>query len=212
MNDHDALIETLAGSAGPVRRPLPPMLRGTAWLLVTLACGWFATAAIRRPFAVMNGGGGAWAWWELGATLAVGLGAILAAFQMSIPGRAVRGRPLLLAGVAGWIAISLFGLATSRWPWGHVGAGMYCFRFILVASVPMIATIVIALRRTRSLHPRRTLMMAGLGVGFLALAQLAFCHPFAFNLIDTLAHLAAVLCVVALAVLIGAPFVSARQP
>jgi hypothetical protein len=211
MTDHDALIETLSGSAGAIRRPSPPLLRAGGWLLVTMIVGWLAIATVRRPWAVLNGSGDPYAWLALGATLAIGIIAIVAAFQMCIPGRIVRGSALLPVLLPAWALISLGGLATARWPSGAYGDGMYCFRFILTASLPMTVMIVVALRRTGSLHPRRTLAMASLGIGFLALSALAFCHPFSFTLIDTAGHLAAVAVVVALAVTIGSPWLAVTR-
>lgn len=208
MNDHDALIETLAGSAGAIRRPLSPMLRASLWLAITMIVGWFAITALRRPWAVLNGSGDPWAWLVLASTLAIGAIAIVTAFQMCIPGRSMRGATWLPALLLTWALISIAGLGTAHWPSGAYGDGLYCFRFILTASLPMAVTIVVALRRTGALHPRRTLAMAGFGIGFLALSALAFCHPFQFTLIDTAGHLAAVAVVIGLAVGIGAPWLA----
>ncbi len=106
-------------------------------------------------------------------------------------------------GALAWLAASLVSVTLSRDPIGHFGSGTFCYAFIMLASAPMILGALIALRRTRSVRPRRTLIATGLGIAFLALSLLGFCHPATGELVDFLGHLAGAASVVALTLLLG---------
>ena len=202
MTHHDALIEELCRSATPVRRPLPSAVRAVGVTLLSLALGWLAVRT-RMSLANLNGAGTPWGLLELAMTGIAGMAALLCAFEISIAGRPARGWYVATGSFLAWLAVSLAGIVSSGIPPGSWGDGLYCFRFLLAASAPMMVTVVIVLRRTRALRPGRTLFIAGLGVAALAISLLAFCHPFALQLVDFLMHLAAVACIVLLMVVLG---------
>ncbi len=207
MVDHDALIETLARAATPVRRLRPAPLRALAWAAIAMACGWIATTGVRAPPGLWSGGD-YWQATQLALLLMLGVAALVSAFEMSIAGRSTRLQPLLVIGVLAWLAVSFGSIVASGQPLGTVGDGLYCFRFLLVASLPMMILVVIALRRTGSFRPRRTLLSAGLGIAALSASLLALCHPFALQFVDFLMHLAAIASIVALTLLLGMRWVA----
>ena len=202
MTNHDTLIEELCRSATPVRRPLPVVLRTASVATLSLALGWLAVHP-RLSTANLNGAGDLWGMLELALTGIAGVAALLCAFEISIAGRQARGLRLAVGSLLAWLAVSLIGIFSSGAPHGSLGDGLYCFVFLLAVSTPMMVTVVFALRRTRALQPRQALFMAGLSIAALSLSLLAFCHPFAPQLIDFSMHLAAAACIVSLMVLLG---------
>ncbi len=72
----------------------------------------------------------------------------------------------------------------------------------------MMVLMIASLRRTRTLHPVRSLGMAGLGIASMAVSLLAFCHPVHLHAIDFVMHLAAIVTIVALTVLVGRRWVA----
>ena len=206
MNNHDALIEELCRSATPVRRPLPPAVRAIGVAALSLALGWLAFRS-RMSLGNPVGEGDPLGFVELALAGIAGITALLCAFEMSIAGRRARGLYLAIGSFLGWLALSLFGIIRTGVPTGAFGDGLYCFSFLLIVSAPMMILAVLALRRTRAIQPGRTLFIAGLGVAALALCLLAFCHPFALQLVDFGTHLAAVACIVLLMFLFGRRYV-----
>ncbi len=207
MVDHDALIEALSRSATPVRRTYPAPARAVAWAVIAMACGWAATTWIRVPLSAWSGTD----WWklaQLALLLLLGVTALLGAFEMSIAGRPARWWPVLAGGAVAWLAVSFGGIIASHAPIGRAGDGIYCFRFLLVASLPMMVLVVAALRRTGSFRPRQTLLSAGIGIAALSASLLAFCHPFALQLFDFLMHLVAVAGIVVLMAVFGTRWVA----
>lgn len=209
MSDDEALIARLAGSAVPVRRVAPPSRRAMVWLaaVAAVAAAVLAWRYVPGTLALRMASG--WNYVELAATLATGIAAILAAFNLGVPGDTGRWHwaplpPLLL-----WVAATLAGLAATQPAWGSED-GAECFRFVVIASAPMAVAVIVALRRTLSLQPWRAAFLAGLGVSSLAAFLLAFCHPFALNPSDLSAHLAAILLVIAVVTLLGGPMLTIR--
>jgi hypothetical protein len=200
-SETERLIERLAGDAQPVRRLRPPPLRAAIWLgAVTAALlaailafadlGIFARRAADAKLAL-----------ELTGTALTGVLATLAAFELSLPDRA-RGWMLLpLPGLALWIASSGYScwrhwLAYGPEGW-EVGESWSCLRFILGASLPLGASLILVLRRARPLAPLPAALMGGLGVAAIAAFALQFFHPFDVTFMDLTVHLAAVAIVVA---------------
>jgi len=203
MDEHDALIERLAREARPVRRLPAPSLRTAGWMAAALPCGFLASLLLPRGSFAWSGPGAPWAALGLAASLALAALAIRTAFALSIAGeRPAHGR-WLAAAAAVWLLAALAGVTGSPDPVGHLGDGVYCYTFMLVAGLPMSAVVVAALRRTRALHPAASLAMAGLGIGALAQLLLVFCHPVAGELFDLGMHVAAAATLVALTVLGG---------
>ena len=138
---------------------------------------------------------------------------VAAAFTLSIAGR----KPvslyglLLLAGL--WLTLNLFNLSASVPPAGagRLGEGIHCYLFMLSASLPMMLFSVIALQRTRCLHPAKSLALAGCGSAFSSSMLLSLCHDTHLHLIDFSMHLAAGLTIVALTMIVGRRWVRLAQ-
>ena len=207
MNEHDALIEQLCREAHPVRRPAAPWVRAAGWMLVALPCGFLASLLMPRGHADWFNPGAFWAGLWILESFCLAALAIATAFALSIAGRRITHWRWLGALTVAWLLIGLIGVTNSADPVGHLGDGKYCYTFMMVAGAPMIVLVVAALRRTRSLHPARSLGVGGLAIAAMSQLLLGFCHPVAGELVDLTMHLAASITLVALTVLGGRPWV-----
>ncbi len=199
MSNTEALIEQLAGMAGPVRRLRPPLVRAALWLSVVAAIGVvsillfsnlqvFARRA-QDPKLVL----------ELIGTLFTGVAGIIAAFHLSLPDRSRLWALLPLPPLMLWIAASGYScyrhwLAFGPNGW-QIGESGDCFVFILGVSAPLGAALYFVLRKARPLDPVATAALGGAGVAGLAAFLLQFFHPFDVTFMDLGIHLAAVLAV-----------------
>jgi hypothetical protein len=165
--------------------------------------GFLATSGMRRGSLDLSAAGALLALFEIGLAVLLGVVAIAAAFDMSIPARRFRGGAVLAVGGVLWLVASIATIILSPRPIGHLGDGPYCYSFMLLASLPMILLLLVGLRRTRAVRPERTLAVSGLGIAFMAAGLLGFCHPPTGNMADFLLHLAAAGSIVALTMLGG---------
>src|SRR5689334_22991964 len=135
------------------------------------------------------------------ATLATGIAAVLAAFELSLPDRAPAWTVLPLPPLAIWIASSGYSCYRHWIAFGpdgwELGESTHCFRFILSVSVPLGVTLMLLLRQARPLAPVRVAAVGGLGVAAIAACLLQFFHPFDVTAIDLSVHAVAVAMVVA---------------
>jgi hypothetical protein len=199
----DHLIERLVAEAGPVRRLRPPLRRAALWLLAVTAVAGTAIVAFadlslfaqraRDPRLVV----------EVIATLATGVAAVVAAFELSLPDRSRQWLLLPLPPLMLWLASSGYGcyrhwLVAGPSGW-ELGESAHCFRFILAASLPLGASLLLALRRTSPIAPLPVGAAGGLGVGALAAFALQFFHPFDVTVMDLAVHAVAVALVVSVA-------------
>jgi hypothetical protein len=203
MLDHETLIRNLAGNAQPVRRVAPAWMRALGWTPIALGLGYLATTLSQREATDWSG---PLAW--VGAaniilSLSLGLAAFAASLSSGIAGRTVRTPPWAIIGLAVWLALAIIGIGAARHPMGEIGQGSYCFTFVMTAGLPMIAIAIVALRRTGSLRPARSLALAGAGIGFMAFGLLAFCHPIAMSMVDFLGHLTAALILCGITIMFG---------
>lgn len=203
MVDHDELIDALCTAAGPVRRVSPAWRRALVWIPVALLLGYLATRPLHRAALDWSAPNVGLAVANIMLSLMLGAGALIAAFTISVAGSAAYLRGGMIAAFAAWLACAALAIASSAHPGGVLGQGGYCFTFVLVAGLPMIMTVMLALRRTRSLAPVQTLSLAGAGVGFLSFGLLAFCHPVGLSAVDFVMHLVAALVLGAVTVLFG---------
>lgn len=200
MNTDD-LIADLAAKAAPVRRLAPPMMRALLWLLGIAAVSALAIALrANLPVFAARASDPRMAV-ELFATLGCGVAGVIAAFHLSIPGRA-RAWALLPAPFAAlWIAVSGVGCwldwaeQTER-GWA-LGQSADCFIFLLGVGVPLAGLLVLALRRAHPLQPGLVASVGAVGVAGLAAFILQFFHPFDVTIMDLGTHL------VALAIIVG---------
>jgi hypothetical protein len=203
MNDIDTLIERLCREAHPVRRSAAPWVRAAGWMLVALPCGLMASLLMPRGRPDWFAPGALWAGLWILASFCLAALATATAFTLSIAGRRVRHWRWLGALTLAWLLIGLIGVTGSADPLGHIGDGKYCYTFMMVAGTPMSVVMVAALRRTRSLHPARSLGLAGLAIAAMSQLLLGFCHPVAGELVDLAMHFAAAITLVAVTVLCG---------
>jgi hypothetical protein len=200
----DHLIEQLASGLEPVGRLRSPAARAGLWIA---GVAILSTALILRyaqlgpalqrladPRVAI----------EFGATALTAIGAIIAAFELSVPDRAARWAWLPLPGFALWLGAS--GLGCLRNGLKVSGAGGWhaestqCFVFIVAVSVPLAVVLFGMLRRARPQNPLPVAALGTLGVAASAACILQFFHPFDITVMDLALHLAAV----AFVILIGA--------
>ena len=208
MADHEKLIDELCGNAAPVRRVAPVWKRLLVLLPLMLGLAGACVVGLR----IVTGG---WSFPRNAAAVAdaaicliLGAAGMFQALTISVPGMAWPGRRFLLGGLAAWLAIAATSLETSP---PAVGAAMqhpFCFPFLMAAGLPMAMVAILALRRTRSLDPVRTLIVAGGSVSFLAFGLLAFCHPPTVSAGDFVTHIMAALVLGLLTLAVGRKFIA----
>lgn len=206
MPNHDALIDDLAGAMRPVRRVGPAWLRALGWAPLALALGFLSTRLLHREATDWLASHAAISAANAVLSLSLGLAAFAAALSVSVAGGRIAAKGWMAAGVVLWALLAGASIALSSRPVTVVtGEGSYCFTFVVTAGLPMIAVAIAALRRTRSLTPKRSLAAAGMAIAFLSFGLLAFCHPAEMSMADFLMHILAALTLGAITVLIGRP-------
>ncbi|WP_253201288.1 DUF1109 domain-containing protein [Sphingomonas quercus] len=196
-------------TAQPVRRISPAWARALMWMPVALLLGYLFTRPLHRAALDWSAPNAGIAIAGILLSLALGAGALVAAFTVSVAGSAARLRGGMMAAFAAWLVCAALAIGASAHPAGKLGQGSYCFTFILVAGLPMIGAVLLALRRTRSLAPLRSLALAGGGIGFLSFGLLGFCHPVGMSAVDFAMHLAAALALAIVTVALGRAAVAA---
>jgi hypothetical protein len=141
---------------------------------------------------------------EMAWTLATGILAVFAAFQLSLPDRSWKWIFLPLPTLGLWIASSGYSCwinqsLTNPAHYGVVDSPRQCFGWIIGLAFPLAISLFILLRRSQPLSPAPVAAMAGLGVSSIAAFVLQFIHPFDVTFIDLGVHLAAVGAVILLA-------------
>lgn len=201
--DTNALIDRLAREAQPVKPLASPWLRAS--VLLAGVVGAMAIYAVfgghvgktivhmsNAPFAA-----------ELAGALLAGVGAIVAAVILSVPGRSRSWALLPLPGVALWLLGG--GVACYRQvaELGYVPTSLFassdCFTFIVTIGVPTAIVSYFVLRRSLSLDTVRVAALAGLGAALLAAALLQFIHAHGTNPVDFGTHVVAVVLLTVLA-------------
>lgn len=207
MTDHDLLIEKLSREMRPVKRLRSTGWRVLRWLAVALPCAVAASFLVQRSPTDWSQPGALMAVFQLLLAFLLGTLAIRSAFTLSIAGRrALSWKALLPIGLL-WLGLSLSSIPHPSQPVAESDS-VTCFTFLLVVSVPMMVLMIASLRRSRSLHPVRSLATAGLGIACMAVSLLAFCHPVHLHAMDFVMHLTAIVTIVALTVLVGKRWVS----
>jgi hypothetical protein len=199
----DELIESLAGQLQPVRRLRAPLLRALLWLAVVGAVsvllimreadlGIFMQRMATPRVAV-----------DCIATGLTAITAIIAAFELSVPGASPWWSALPLPPFLLWLGSSGLGCLANGLSLyganGFAGESYMCFAFIAGASVPLAAALFWMLRRARPIAPLPVAALGTLGVAATSAFVLQFFHPFDVTVIDLTLHLAAV----ALVILVG---------
>jgi len=205
MRNHDQLINQLSDSLPPVKRLWPTAWRVTGWLALALPCGALTSWAFHTRLTDWSQSGAITSLIALLLSLLIAGSALAAAFTLSIAGRKpVSLRWILLLAVI-WLGLNLLNMSSPALPAGasRLGEGIHCYLFMLTASVPMMFLSVIALQRTRSLYPARSLALTGCGSAFTSSMLLSLCHDTHLHVIDFSMHLAAGITIVVLTVLTG---------
>jgi hypothetical protein len=202
-----ALIDRLTGDLQPIRPLLSPWRRTALW------CGAVALAGCAAaPFADFNAlehrlTAAPDMWLSLLGALLTCVTAAAACFVTSVPGRPAWWAALPLPPLALWLGASTAGClrpALTAWttPEPHLHP-MHCMYFIVAVSVPLAALLAWQVTRACPLRPALTASLAGLASAGGACVVLALVHPFDATYSDLLAHLAAVLLVIAGAYVVG---------
>lgn len=193
--DTDKLIERLVADAAPVRRLRPPVLRASLWLAATGAIIAFWVYLFADIGAFGRRAGDAKLAVELIATLATGIAAAFAAFQLSLPDRSQKWALLPLPPLAVWVGASGYSCYRHWLSYGpdgwEIGESANCFMFIVAAGVPIGASLVFLLRRAVPLAPVPVALAGGLSAASIAAFALQFFHPFDVTFMDLGIHLVA---------------------
>jgi hypothetical protein len=174
------LIGTLAGDLKPVRPLAPPLRRCAAWLaFAALTIGaailLFGTRhdlmeRLARPYESL----------QLALSVATGVLAAIAAFQLSLPDRSARWALLPVPAVIGWIATMGFGCLEDMARMGPealvLGTSWGCLRFVVLMGVPLAVSLVWMLRHAGPLRPVPVAMLGGLAGAALSAAGLSVFH------------------------------------
>ena len=205
--DTNDLIEKLAREAAPVKALPPPLVRAGVFIAIA-----FAVMGVIAAFA-----GDADAVWSnlsdlafaasLAGALIAGVAAIIAAVVLSVPGRPESWTLLPLPGALLWLAGSgaecFQSVAATGWGDGDPFASSACFRFIMVAGVPLAMGLYFLLRRSVATHLAGVTALAGLGAAMLAAALLQFVDAHGANPVDFATHVVAVALLIVVATTLG---------
>ncbi|MGZ3409400.1 MAG: NrsF family protein [Xanthobacteraceae bacterium] len=204
---HEALIRDLADDLAP-RRPLPaPAWRTLGWLgvvaVIALCGAWFADlpALGRRLSAAPD------MWLAVAGSVLTMLMAAFATFELSLPDRSRLWALLPLPAAIIWIAGSGVGcLRTWLIPGTHaaeISEERDCLLIIIGLSIPLMALLLIMIRKACTLEPGMAATMAGLASAAAAATLLILFHPYDATASDLLIHAVAVTIVLAASYLFG---------
>jgi len=199
----DALIERLSMNARPVRPLRPPSTRALATLGMIAAPALAFTLLFSDPATMRAHADEGWLFGAtLVAMLATGVLAVIAAFNLSIPGRPRQWLVLPLAPFFAWLSLSGAGCyrelllhGPAGWGTGH---GPSCFVFILATGTLIGIPLIWRLSRSAPIDPLPVTLLGGLGTAALAAFLLQFFHPFAVTFVDLAFHLGAIAILISL--------------
>jgi hypothetical protein len=199
----DKLIESLAAQLQPVRRLRAPLQRALLWLVLVGAVSAVLIVREAHLGVFMQRMATPRVMVDCIATALTAITAIIAAFELSVPGHSPLWSALPLPPFLLWLGASGLGCLANgmslHGAGGFAGESYVCFAFIAAASVPLAAGLFWMLRRARPIAPLPVAAMGTLGVAATAAFILQFFHPFDVTVIDLSLHLAAV----ALVILVG---------
>lgn len=211
MTPTDDLIESLAAGLTPVRPLRAPAIRGLVWLVVVAAIALLIVLRFANPAVIVGRLAVTRIALECLGSLLTAITAILAAFELSVPGRSARWAWLPLPPFLLWLTASGMGCMANGL--GIQGAHMesaHCFIFIAAVSLPLSVGLFWMLRRTYPIAPLPVAALGTLGVAASAATLLQFFHPFDITVLDLGFHLAAVAFIVFLGAALRNPLLAAR--
>lgn len=173
MTDTPALIAQLAARAAPVKPLAAPFWRTLAWLAFAAALvgavvmAYGPRAGLMRSIATPAGAG------ELLASLATGIAAAYATFQVSVPGRSRRWLWLPLPPLLAWLGGLGWGCASEAARIGHAAFAFEaevreCALAITLVSLPLASVLLVMVRHAGVVRPA-----ASAGLAMLAAAALS---------------------------------------
>ncbi len=179
MTRTDELIDTLVTDAAPVRRLRPPLVRAALWLafaalLVALIAAGHGIRPdilprLRQPALALT----------VGAALATGILAVVAAFTISVPGRSRWWVALPLPALAVWMTTIGYG-CLAGWvnlaPGFHLCDEVRCAALLVLTSVPLGISLAAMLRYAALLRPGAVATCGGLAVAAIVAAVLPLFH------------------------------------
>jgi len=208
----DHLIQRLSAQLTPVRRLPGPALRAAVWIASTLTAAIVLVALFAdfSSFELRMSQPRALTEWA--GTCLTAVTAILAAFELSVPGRSPRWAYLPLPTLLLWLGASGLGCLRNGLslygPHGFLGESPHCVVFILGISVPLAAGLFWMLRRARPIAPLPVAVLGTLGVAATAASVLQFFHPFDVTVIDLSLHLTAVATVLGVGIALRRPLLA----
>jgi hypothetical protein len=172
------LIESLAAGAAPVRR-LRPVLRAGVWLLFAMLVTALMMMRETRPDLAQRLADPGFVLC-LGASLATGVLAAIAAFLASVPGRSRAWLLLPLPALLAWMSTVGYGCLAN---WVSLAPGTSplaaesgCFAMLVLAGLPLSLVLLLMLRHAARLAPAPVGMLAGLAVAGVTASALSLFH------------------------------------
>lgn len=208
MDDHQILIDALSRSAQAVKRPLSTPLRVAVWVGLALPSGIAASFLLPHGWTDWSRPGAVWPFVSLILSFILGAMAIATGFQLGIAGRKVMSWKSFAPMIVAWLVACGMNIVSSPDPIGRFGSGAYCFSFMTLSSIPMVALAIILLGRTGALQPSKALAVAGLGIAFMTSTLLMLCHSVNEELFDFAMHLLAGGLIVVATVVLGRRWVA----
>ncbi|HEX2789628.1 MAG TPA: NrsF family protein [Steroidobacteraceae bacterium] len=210
----DRLIESLAAQLQPVRRLHAPLLRALLWLALVGAVSVVLIAREAHLGIFMQRMATPRVAVDCIATGLTAIAAIIAAFELSVPGHSPLWSALPLPPLLLWLGSSGLGCLKNGLslygPEGFAGDSYSCFAFIAAASVPLAAGLFWMLRRARPIAPLPVAALGTLGVAATSAFILQFFHPFDVTVIDLTLHLAAIALVILIGIAWRRPLLAAK--
>ena len=196
MRDTDKLIDELSRNAKPVKPLASPLLRAAA-LLAAIITAMTAYAVfgghVSETIAHLSNARFAL---ELVGALTAGIGAIVAAVMLSIPGRSHAWAYLPAPGMILWLVGGGLECYRQVGELGYVPTSVFassdCFIFIVTIGLPTAVATYIFLRRQLTIDAVRVTALATLGAALLAATLLQFVHAHGTNPVDFVTHIVAV--------------------
>jgi len=174
------LIDTLVECATPVRRLRPPAVRAALWLgfaglvLALIAVGHGVRSDLMARLDEPKFAAG------MGAALATGILAAIAAFMISLPDRSRWWLVLPLPGLAFWITTISYGCFAdwvSAGPDGiRFGEEVRCLALLVLTSVPLAVALAVMLRYAALVRGSTVAMMGSLAVAAITASALSLFH------------------------------------
>lgn len=210
MPDTRTLIERLAHDARPVRPIASPLRRTLAWLAMAMVVAALVIAhyGLRANLRETMHAGPDLVEWI--ASLATGILAAYAAFQVSVPGRSKAWAWLPVPALALWLTGLGWGCMRD---YAHMGTAAFlleaasseCAVAITLTSVPLGLGLLWMVRFAGVVRPMPTALLAALGAAALSAASVTLYHEGENMLMVLLWHFGAVVVLSLGCVLIGKP-------